>query len=108
MNQSKIYVGNFSYNVTEEQLQEFFSQYGQILELNLIKDRETGRSRGFAFISYESQQSAQNALSANGNEFMGRNLTVNMARDDRKTGGAGGRDGGSRRPSGGGAGRSRW
>jgi RNA recognition motif-containing protein len=107
MNQSKIYVGNFSYSVTEEELNEFFSQYGAIQELNLIKDRETGRSRGFAFISYESQQSAQNALAANGNEFKGRNLTVNMAREERR-GGAGGRDGGRRPNGGGGGGRARW
>lgn len=114
MNQSKIYVGNFSYSVTEEELNEFFSQYGAIQELNLIKDRETGRSRGFAFISYESQQSAQNALVANGNEFKGRNLTVNMAREERRGGGAGGAGGGrggDRRQGGGGGGnggRARW
>ena len=113
MNQSKIYVGNFSYSVTEEELNEFFSQYGAIQELNLIKDRETGRSRGFAFISYDSQQAAQNALAANGNEFKGRNLTVNMAREERRGGagggGGGGRDG-RRQGSGGGngGGRARW
>lgn len=112
MNQAKIYVGNFSYSVTEEELNEFFSQYGAIQELNLIKDRETGRSRGFAFISYDSPQSAQNALVANGNEFKGRNLTVNMAREERRggEGGGGGRGGRGGRPSGGGGGggRARW
>lgn len=107
MNQSKIYVGNFSYGVTEEELNELFSQYGAIQELNLIKDRETGRSRGFAFITYDSQKNAENAItSVNGIEFKGRNLTVNMARDERRgAGGGGGRDG---RRQGGGGGRQRW
>lgn len=110
MSQSKVYVGNFPYTVTEEELRAFFGEFGSIQELNLIKDRETGRSRGFAFISYESPAAAEAALGANGNDFKGRNLTVNMAREERRGGGGRGdgrRSGGNRGDRDGG-GRQRW
>ncbi|MFP6782495.1 MAG: RNA-binding protein, partial [Gammaproteobacteria bacterium] len=59
MQQNKLYVGNFPYSVDEDQLREMFSPYGEIEELALIMDRETGRSKGFAFITFETQQAAE-------------------------------------------------
>ncbi|MCX7121947.1 MAG: RNA-binding protein [Gammaproteobacteria bacterium] len=97
MSQSKIYVGNLSYNTTEDELRDHFSQYGSIDEVKLIIDFSTGRSKGFAFISYSSDQDCENAVEkANGFELDGRSLKVNIARDDnRRPAGSGG----ARRPS---------
>ena len=91
----KLYVGNLAFNTTEQDLQEEFSQYGQVSSASLITDRETGRSRGFAFVELDSKESAQTAIAGlNGKDFGGRALTVNEAkpREDR----GGGRSGGSR------------
>lgn len=98
MQQNKLYVGNFPYSVDEEQLRSLFSEYGEITELAMIMDRETGRPKGFAFITFETQQAAEKALEQNGRDIGGRPLKVNMAmeRDSR----GGGRPGG-RRPGGG-------
>lgn len=99
MSQSKIYVGNLSYDATQDDLHDFFSQYGEITETKLISDRETGRSKGFAFITYADAAHAQEALAANGTELMGRTLKVNEAREGQgggRRGGGGGR-GGNRR-----------
>jgi RNA recognition motif-containing protein len=82
MNQNKIYVGNLSFDTTTEDLEEHFGQYGEFEEVKLISDRETGRSKGFAFITFASQQSAQSSLVADGTEFKGRRIKVNMARED--------------------------
>lgn len=94
--QTKIYVGNLSYSVTEHDLRQFYSEFGSISEVIIPQDRETGKARGFAFVSFENQADAQNALSTNGKEFMGRNLKVNIAKEREA--------GGSSRSSGGGAG----
>lgn len=101
MQQNKLYVGNFPYSVDEDQLRELFSPYGEIDELALIMDRETGRSKGFAFITFATQQAAESALEKNGVDLAGRALRVNMAQE--KSGGRGGRRGG-----GGGGGGGRW
>jgi RNA recognition motif-containing protein len=98
MQQNKLYVGNFPYSVDEDQLREMFSPYGEIEELALIMDRETGRSKGFAFITFETQQAAESALEKNGVDLSGRALRVNMAQEKAKTGGG-------RRGGGGGGGR---
>jgi len=98
MQQNKLYVGNFPYSVDETQLREMFSAYGDIQDIALIKDRETGRSKGFAFITFASQQAAEKALALNGKEVDGRALKVNMAQEKESRGGRGG----------GGGGRSRW
>ena len=118
MNQSKIYVGSLAYETTADELQDFFAKYGEIAEVKLILDRETGRSRGFAFITYADQQGAQAALDANGQDLGGKTLRVNMAREDggRRggAGGAGGAGGGGGgggrggRNGGGGGGGGRW
>jgi RNA recognition motif-containing protein len=98
--ESKLYVGNLSYNVTEEQLRELFSQAGTIKEITLIMDRETHRPKGFGFVEMTTQVEAQKAIELfNEHELDGRKLTVNLARpkEDRGSsrGGYGG-GGGSR------------
>lgn len=111
---NKIYVGNLSYSVNEEELSDYFQQYGAIKELTLIKDRETGRSKGFAFVEYESQAEAQKAIAgANDHELGGRAMKVNEAQDKERSGGGrsgggrpGGRPGGGRPGGFGGGGRS--
>lgn len=90
MQQNKIYVGNFPYSVDEGQLRDIFSEYGEIEELALIKDRDTGRSKGFAFITFAQQQAAEKALEQNGNDMGGRPLRVNMATEKPGRGGRGG------------------
>jgi cold-inducible RNA-binding protein len=93
--QAKIYVGNLSYNSKETDLENFFSQFGQLSEVKLIKDMHTGRSKGFAFLTFESQESAEKACKeANGNEFQGRSLKVNIAKENHRRSGGG--RGGSR------------
>ncbi|MBB72501.1 MAG: RNA-binding protein [Legionellales bacterium] len=94
MSQSKIYVGNLSYGSTDEDLREFFAQYGDISEVKLITDRETGRSRGFAFVTFGNADAAKSALDADGTEFQSRRLKVSMAKEDgggRRSGGGGNR-----------------
>ncbi|MFT4564071.1 MAG: cold-inducible RNA-binding protein [Gammaproteobacteria bacterium] len=104
MQQNKLYVGNFPYSVDEDQLRDMFSPYGEIEELALIMDRETGRSKGFAFITFATQQAAESALEKNGIDLSGRALRVNMAQEKSGGGGRGGRRGGG----GGGGGGGRW
>jgi RNA recognition motif-containing protein len=104
---TKLFVGNLSFNTTENDLQEAFAPHGQVVEANLMMDRMTGRSRGFAFITYSTPEEAQKAIAAmNGAQLDGRALTVNIARpkEERPPGGGGGRDRGPRRDYGGGGG----
>lgn len=90
MSQNKLYVGNFPYDVTESQLRDLFEPYGEIEELALIMDRDTGRAKGFGFITFAQQQAAEKALELDGNDLGGRPLKVNIAtekgRDDRRGG----------------------
>ena len=91
---TKLYVGNLSFNTTENELQELFSQAGTVQEVTLMQDKFTGKSRGFAFITMGSEEDAQNAISKlNGQTVEGRALTVNEARprEPRPPGGGGGR-----------------
>ena len=104
MQQNKLYVGNFPFSVDEAQLRELFSDYGDISELAMITDRETGRSKGFAFITFATQQAAEKALELDGKDLGGRKLRVNIAQERERKGG-GGRGG---RGGGGGGGRSPW
>ena len=86
----KLYVGNIPFNTTADDLRESFGQYGTVTSANVISDRETGRSRGFAFV--EMDDCADAAIEAlNGQDFQGRTLTVNEAkpREDRRGGGYG-------------------
>ena len=88
---NKIYVGNLNYNSTKEELQSHFSQFGGISEVALPEDKFTGRPRGFAFITFNNAADAQKACElANGQEFSGRTLKVNLAEDRARTGSSGG------------------
>jgi RNA recognition motif-containing protein len=103
---TKLFVGNLSFNTTENDLQDAFAAHGQVVEATLMMDRMTGRSRGFAFVTYSTPEEAQKAIAAmNGAQIDGRALTVNIARpkEERPPGG-GGRDRGPRREGGGGGG----
>jgi RNA recognition motif-containing protein len=93
-----IYVGNLSYDTTEESLRSAFEDFGQVSSVALIKDKMTGRSRGFGFIEMPSQAEAMAAIEGmNGAELDGRTLTVNEARPrEDRPGGGGGRRGGGR------------
>jgi RNA recognition motif-containing protein len=101
-----IYVGNLSFDTTEDELREAFSQFGKVSKVQIVNDRETGRSRGFAFV--EMEDGGDEAINAmNGTQFKGRSLTVNEAkpREDRGGGGGGGGRGGYGGGGGGGGGR---
>ncbi len=88
-----IYVGNLPYSTTEGDLEQLFSQHGQIGKASVIIDRETGRSRGFGFVEMPNEGEANAAITAlNGFDFQGRKLVVNQARE-REAGGRGGRGG---------------
>ena len=84
----KLYVGNLSFQSTEDELRDLFSQYGEVQSVRLISDRDTGRSRGFAFVEMENANAAIEAL--NGYELGGRNLRVNEAREREDRGSGGG------------------
>ncbi len=89
----RIYVGNFSYEMTEQELRESFEAHGQVQEVHMVSDRETGRPKGFGFVEMPTSAEAQAAIDAlNGKEFGGRAITVNEARprQERSSGGGGG------------------
>ncbi len=102
MSQAKIYVGNLSYDVTSDDLQDHFVRFGEIAEVKLITDRSTGRSKGFAFITFTTDQAAKDSLVSDGVELSGRKMKVNEAKEEvrRSGGGGGGRSGGGRREGG--------
>jgi RNA recognition motif-containing protein len=110
---NKLYVGNLSFRVTNEDLHDYFAAAGAVESANVVFDRETGRSRGFGFVEMASEDDANNAIAQfNGQEYDGRNMVVNEARPREDRGGGGGRggDGGNRGGGGGGGygGGSRW
>jgi len=88
--QNKLFVGNFPFSVDESKLREIFSPYGQIEDIALIKDRASGQSKGFAFITFATQQAAETALSQDGKTVEGRPLKVNMAQERDRGGRSGG------------------
>ena len=109
MNESRLFVGNLSYQTMENDLQEYFSQAGVVTSVNLMLDKFTGKSRGFAFIEFSTSEEANKAVEMfHGKDLQGRALTVNIARPreeraPRPGGGGGGggyrggREGGGRR-----------
>lgn len=104
---NKLFVGNLSFNTTENQLRDTFSEFGAVNEVNLMMDRESGRPRGFGFVTMGSADEAQAAIAGLGGKSVdGRELTVNIAkpREERSGGGGGG---GGRRDYGGGGGGGR-
>ena len=99
MNESRLFVGNLSYQTMENDLQEYFSQAGVVTSVNLMLDKFTGKSRGFAFIEFSTSEEANKAVEMfHGKELQGRSLTVNIARprEERapRSGGGGGGGGG--------------
>jgi RNA recognition motif-containing protein len=103
----KLFVGNLSFNATQEQLQDLFAAHGTVTEVDVIKDKFSGRPRGFAFVSMETKEAADAAVQAlNGKEIDGRALTVNEARprEERPPRSGGGGGGGYRGGGGGGGG----
>jgi len=93
-----IYVGNLSYEVTEEDLKQAFEGFGQVESVNIIKDRYSGESRGFGFVEMSDKAEAESAIEGlNGKELKGRTLNVNEARPRSEGGRGGGRQGGGRR-----------
>lgn len=101
----KLYVGNLSYDIDKNDLEQMFAAYGAVTSAQVITDRETQRSKGFGFIEMGSDQEAQAAISAlNGKSIDGRALTVNEARPQEPRSGGGGGFGGPRRGPGGGGG----
>jgi RNA recognition motif-containing protein len=108
----KLYVGNLSFNTSNQDLTELFGTVGTVESANIIEDRETGRSRGFGFVEMSSQADGEAAISQlNGKEVDGRQLKVNEAKPQERSGGGGGYGGGGggrggNRGGGGGGGRS--
>jgi len=94
---NKLFVGNVAFATTETQLEDAFAQFGAVMEATLLMDRDTGRPRGFGFVTMGSDEEAQAAIEGlNGKDLDGRNLTVNIARPREDRGGGGGRRGGGR------------
>ena len=107
MSNSKLYVGNLSFETLEIELEDLFKQAGTVTEAALMQDRMTGKSRGFAFVTMGTPEEAKKAVEMfNGKQLGGRALTVNEARprEDRPAGGGGGGGGGGQRRSYGGGG----
>ena len=102
---NKLFVGGLSFNTTENDLQDAFAAHGTVSEVNLITDRMSGKSKGFAFVTMGSDEEAQKAIAGmNGKVLDGRNLTVNEARPREERGGGGGGGGGRGYGGGGGGG----
>ena len=107
---NKLFVGNLSFDTTENDLQDAFAAHGTVTETNLMMDRTTGRPRGFGFVTMGTPEEAQKAIAAlNGSQLGGRALTVNVAkpREERPAGGGGRREYGGG-GGGGGGGRGRY
>jgi RNA recognition motif-containing protein len=79
-----MYIGNLNYDITEEELQKIFEEYGEVTSVKIIKDKETGRAKGFGFVEMPEKEQANKALSElNGREVLGRNIKVSLARRKR-------------------------
>lgn len=105
MSVNKLYIGNLAWTTTEAELNQEFSRYGTVTEAKIITDRDTGRSKGFAFVTYENEEGADKAITAlDGQEFGGRQLRVSVAENrprrprtnNRNFGGGGNYDRGGR------------
>jgi RNA recognition motif-containing protein len=102
---NRLYVGNLSFHTNEDALRDAFAQYGEVVEAKIVTDRETGRSRGFGFVTMADGEGARNAIAQlNGAMMDGRDLRVNEAEDRPQRGGGGGGFGGGRSGGGGGYG----
>jgi len=100
----KLFVGSLSWDTNDSKLLQAFSRFGEITEAKVITDRDSGRSRGFGFVSFEDDEAADRAIAAlNGTDLDGRTIKVNVAQERPRRDGAGGGGGGNR-----GGGRDRW
>src|SRR5947199_9738979 len=103
---NKLFVGNLSFNTTENDLQDMFAAHGSVVEANLMMDRTSGRPRGFGFVTMGTPEEAEAAITAlNGKSIDGRSLTVNVAKPREERSGGGRGFGGGRREYSGGRGR---
>jgi RNA recognition motif-containing protein len=82
---NKLYVGNLPYNITQEQLKEIFEKFGEVVEVIIITDKFSGRSKGFGFVTFVDEKAAEEALKMNEEEIMGRKIVVNIARPKKET-----------------------
>lgn len=88
MEKNKLFIGSLPWSMTNETLKELFTQYGEISECIIINDRDTGRSKGFGFITFVKEEDAQKAIEMNGKEIEGRTIVVNFAKPrEERTGG---------------------
>ena len=100
-----LYVGNLSWTMTEDELRTLFEQYGTVSSIKIVKDRETGRSKGFGFVEMDNDTEAQNALSSlYDKEILGRKIVINEAQERPAKSGGGGGGGDKKRSFGGGGG----
>lgn len=95
-NQSTIFIGNLPFSTTEDELKRLFEQFGTIVKIHIPTNRETGQPRGFAFLEFSTEDSANNALSADGTDVNGRNMKVSIALGKKESTGFKPRTGGSR------------
>ena len=102
--QNQLFVGNLAFSTTKEELEAAFSAFGTVVEVKIPVDRDTGRVRGFAFVTFDTQQAAEKALALDGTDLNGRSIRVNVAQEKKSGGTGGGGGGGSRGRTGGGAG----
>jgi RNA recognition motif-containing protein len=90
----RIYVGNLSWNTSEDELRDFFAPFGSVTSVSIITDRDTGRSRGFAFVEMDDADAVRAIQEANGKELGGRSLRIDEAQERQRGGGGGGGGGG--------------
>src|SRR3989338_510119 len=91
MDKNKLFVGSLPWSINNDSLKELFAQYGEITEAVVINDRDSGRSKGFGFVTFTKEEEAQKALEMDGKEVEGRTIVVNMAKPrENRTGGGGG------------------
>ena len=93
---NKLFIGNLAFSATEQELEEAFGAFGEIQEAKIILDRETGRSRGFAFVTFASSDDANEALALDGQNLSGRDMRVSVATERPRRQGGGNREGGRR------------
>lgn len=91
--QNKLFIGNLSFKLSDDDIRELFQKFGTITEVAIPTNRETGRPRGFAFITFETEDGAKKALALDGQEVDGRKIRVSIATGEKRTGGGGGHRG---------------
>lgn len=87
--QNKLFIGNLSFKLGEDDIRELFEKFGTITEVAIPRNRETDKPRGFAFVTFETEDSAKSALTLDGQEVDGRKIRVSIATGEKRTGGAG-------------------